>query len=153
MIYSQKRINEICEARNIPISQVEQACGFSNGYINTERKREFPTDRLFKILDYLGMSYEEFFNVGTKQTQEIETALTQIKNASQEVYDVIMRKWTIDDEADENDAYSELQSMMDDEDFRNLMDGYKKMRSNPDKVRTMKSFMSFLNEEGNQFAD
>lgn len=143
MIYSQKRINEICEERNIPISQVEQACGFSNGYINTERKREFPTDRLFKILDYLGMSYEEFFNVGTKQTQAIETALSQIKNASQEVYDVIMHKWAIDDEEDE--TMLELQSLKDDKDFLALMAAYKKMT--PQQVRIMKNFMNSMTEE------
>lgn len=148
MIYSQKRINEICEARNIPISQVEQACGFSNGYINTERKREFPTDRLFKILDYLGMSYEEFFNVGTKQTQAIETALSQIKNASQEVYDVIMHKWAIDDEEDE--TMLELQSLKDDKDFLALMSAYKKMT--PQQVRVMKNFMKSMTEE-NDYAD
>lgn len=94
MIYSQKRINEICESRNMPISQLEQACGFSNGYINTERKREFPTDRLFKILDFLAISYEEFYNVGSKQTQTIETAFAQIKKASPEVYEDIMTAWT-----------------------------------------------------------
>lgn len=144
MIYSQQRINEICEAKNIPISQVEQACGFSNGYINTERKREFPTDRLFKILDYLGISYEEFFNVGTKQTQAIETALAQIKGASKEFYDVIMNKW-VQDYEEEDETMLELQSLKDDKDFLALMNAYKKMT--PQQVRVMKNFMKSMTEE------
>ena len=144
MIYSQQRINEICEAKNIPISQVEQACGFSNGYINTERKREFPTDRLFKILDYLGMSYEEFFNVGTKQTQTIETALAQIRGASKEFYDVIMNKW-VQDYEEEDETMLELQSLKDDKDFLALMNAYKKMT--PQQVRVMKNFMKSMTEE------
>ena len=49
MTTSQKRINQLCDEENITISMLEKRLGFSNGYINGKRKREFPTDRLDAI--------------------------------------------------------------------------------------------------------
>ena len=46
---------------------------------------------------------------------------------------------------------AELQILRDDADFRDLMDGYKKLT--PEKVRIMKKFMKSLYEEDDNIAD
>lgn len=56
MITSQERIKKICKEKNIAISQLEKDLKLSNGYINGKRKREFPTDRLSKIAEYLDVT-------------------------------------------------------------------------------------------------
>lgn len=54
--------------------------------------------------------------------------------------------------ADEKEQMlAELQVLRDDADFRDLMDGYKKLT--PEKVRIMKKFMKSLNEEDETVAD
>ena len=52
------RIREICKERNIPISRLEKACGFSNGYINSLSKGVMPFDRLYKVAVFLNVSSE-----------------------------------------------------------------------------------------------
>lgn len=34
------RIKEICKERRIPLSRLEKACGFANGYIGQLKKRK-----------------------------------------------------------------------------------------------------------------
>lgn len=55
---SVERVKTICKERKIPISKLEKDLGFSNGYIGQLRKGVFPNDRLFKISEYLNLSYE-----------------------------------------------------------------------------------------------
>ena len=58
MTISQERINKLCDKENLTISFVEKKLGFSNGYINQERKREFPADRLAAIAKILSTTTE-----------------------------------------------------------------------------------------------
>lgn len=120
------RIRAICEEKNIPVSQLERDLGFGNGFLNPKKVDDIKTGRLFAILDYLGVSKAEFFGLDSTEAK-LEEA--------------------------ENKFFDELQSMKDDENFRNLMAGYKKMKSNPDKVRIMKKFMDSLNEEDENIAN
>jgi len=53
-----ERIKFICKERKIPISALEKACGFSNGYISQLRKGVVPDDRLRIIADYFGVSVD-----------------------------------------------------------------------------------------------
>lgn len=85
-----ERIVEICKQKNIAVSKVEKDLGFGNGYLNPKKVSSIKTDRLIRILNYLGVSFEEFFNIGSKKLQTIETDLVQIKKASPEIYDEIM---------------------------------------------------------------
>lgn len=50
------RIIDICHERNIPISRLERACDFSNGYIRRLTKGTMPADKLDKVAKYLGVS-------------------------------------------------------------------------------------------------
>ena len=52
---------------------------------------------------------------------------------------------------DKEQMLAELQVLRDDEDFRDLMDGYKKLT--PEKVRIMKKFMKSLSEEDDNIAN
>lgn len=58
------RIKEICKERRIPLSRLEKACGFANGYIGQLKKGSLPDDRLVRIADYLGVT-PEYIQTGT----------------------------------------------------------------------------------------
>lgn len=51
-------VKRICKERKIPISKLEQACGFSNGYVGKLREGKFPADRLYSISQFLGVSID-----------------------------------------------------------------------------------------------
>ena len=61
-------VKAICKERKIPISRLEGDLGFSNGYISQLRKGTFPSDRLTKIADYLGLSVS--YLLGTEQKEK-----------------------------------------------------------------------------------
>lgn len=48
-------VKQICKERKIPISRLEQDCGFSNGYIRKLKEGKFPSDRLLIISEYLDL--------------------------------------------------------------------------------------------------
>ena len=62
------RIKAICKERKIPLSRLERACGFANGYIGQLKKGSLPDDRLVKISDYLGVT-PEYIQTGTVSEQ------------------------------------------------------------------------------------
>lgn len=72
-----ERIRRYCKEKGVAVSVLEKDLGFGNGYLNPKKIEDVNTDRLLKILDYLGISAEEFFDIGSKQTQIIETAIVQ----------------------------------------------------------------------------
>lgn len=72
-----ERIRRYCKEKGVAVSAMEKDLGFGNGYLNPKKIEDVNTDRLLKILDYLGVSAEEFFNIGSKKTQIIETAIVQ----------------------------------------------------------------------------
>lgn len=51
-------VKRICKERKIPISKLEQSCGFSNGYVGKLREGKFPADRLYSISQFLGVSVD-----------------------------------------------------------------------------------------------
>lgn len=44
-----ERVIGTCKGRNIPLSHIERACGFANGYLSGLRKGTIPFDRIEKI--------------------------------------------------------------------------------------------------------
>lgn len=54
-----EKVKKICKERKIPISKLEKECGFCNGYIGQLKKGIFPSDRLIKIANYLGVPLSE----------------------------------------------------------------------------------------------
>ena len=53
MFNSVQFVRDICKERGIPVSQLEKACGFSNGYLNAKKLTRLPYDRAQLIADYL----------------------------------------------------------------------------------------------------
>ncbi len=53
-----ERVIGTCKDRNIPLSHIERACGFSNGYLSGLKKGTIPYDRTVKIAEYLNVSVD-----------------------------------------------------------------------------------------------
>ena len=59
MFDSVSYVREICRQRKIPVSTLEKACGFSNGYLNPRKLTRLPYDRALLIAEYLGLPVEQ----------------------------------------------------------------------------------------------
>lgn len=59
MFNSVEYLRTICRQRKIPVSQLERACGFSNGYLNPRKLSRLPYDRAAAAAAYLGITPEE----------------------------------------------------------------------------------------------
>ena len=64
-----EKIRMICEQKNIPVSQLEKDLGFGNGFLNPKKVNDIKMGRLFAILDYLGVSREEFFGEDSPEAE------------------------------------------------------------------------------------
>ena len=67
-------VKRICKERKIPISKLEQACGFSNGYVGKLREGKFPADRLYSISQFLGVSVDYLMTGGGKEPSPSDQA-------------------------------------------------------------------------------
>lgn len=56
MFNSVEFVRDICHQRRIPVSALEKACGFSNGYLNPKKMTKIPYDRAVLISKYLNIS-------------------------------------------------------------------------------------------------
>ena len=81
---SVERVKAICKERHIPIYKLEKDCGFANGYIGQLRKGTFPSDRLYIIAEYLGVS-PEYLN------SEKENAPDELSSAEWELIDLFRK--------------------------------------------------------------
>lgn len=94
-----ERVKAICKERKIPISKLESACGFANGYIGQLRKGTFPDDRLRKIAEYLDLSVE-YLMTGTDNRFSSESALLDVKISEDvELKEAIKKYYSLDDQS------------------------------------------------------
>lgn len=82
-----ERIVEICKEKGIPVSRLEKDLGFGNGSLNPEKSTDVKSLRLFKILNYLGVSYEEFFGVPVEPLNIKEKPATGSDDGNDELID------------------------------------------------------------------
>lgn len=61
MMTTVDRIKQLCSEMGVSIARLEKMCGFSNGYLGQLKKGVLPTDRLYKVAEYLGVSPEYLF--------------------------------------------------------------------------------------------
>ena len=55
MFNSVQYVRDVCHQRKIPVSALEKACGFSNGYLNPKKMTRIAYDRAVLIGKYLGI--------------------------------------------------------------------------------------------------
>ena len=53
MFNSVQYVRDVCQQRKIPVSALEKACGFSNGYLNPKKMAKITYDRAVLISKYL----------------------------------------------------------------------------------------------------
>lgn len=53
MFNSVQFVRDVCQQRRIPVSALEKACGFSNGYLNPKKMAKISYDRAVLISKYL----------------------------------------------------------------------------------------------------
>lgn len=53
MFNSVQYVRDICQQKKVPVSALEKACGFSNGYLNPKKMARIPYDRAILISKYL----------------------------------------------------------------------------------------------------
>lgn len=56
-----EKVLKLCEKKSIAPSKVEKNLGFGNGYLNPKKVQDIKFKRLERILEYLGLGWEEFF--------------------------------------------------------------------------------------------
>ena len=64
-------VKQICKERRIPISRLEQDCGFSNGYIRKLKEGKFRSDRLLIISEYLDLPLT-YLTTGMESKEELK---------------------------------------------------------------------------------
>lgn len=88
-------VRSLCNEKNIPVSKLERALDFGNGYLNPKKISSITSDRLVKIADYLGVSVEEILSraSGAKTTKspasgsDPETGLDENQRSMLAIYD------------------------------------------------------------------
>ena len=65
------RVKSLCKERGVPISRLEKACGFANGYIGQLKKGSVPADRLAKIAHFFEVPIEVLMEENDKSTEQL----------------------------------------------------------------------------------
>ena len=81
-----EKIRAICKEKGIPVSQLEKALGYANGYLNPKKAANIRLDRLAEIANFLGVSLtdidENFTENGTvemlQSLRDEDRALLQV---------------------------------------------------------------------------
>ena len=66
-----ERVRKICKEKGIPISKLEQALGFSNGYLNPKKAKSIPYQRLASIAAFLNVPISDLlYGIDLKTNSE-----------------------------------------------------------------------------------
>lgn len=76
MFNSVEFVRSICHQRRIPISTLEKACGFSNGYLNPKKMTRIPYDRAVLIGQYLNLPAEKILTGEDPEVVQPRTAVS-----------------------------------------------------------------------------
>ena len=118
------KFEQLCSLKGVPPTRAVEEIGLSRTIaVKWKKTAAVPRGKTLKIIaDYFGVSESYLLNDNENQL-----------------------------DYDKEQMLAELQVLRDDEDFRDLMDGYKKLT--PEKVRIMKKFMKSLSEEDDNIAN
>lgn len=76
MFNSVEYVRSICQQRRIPISTLEKACGFSNGYLNPKKMARIPYDRAVLIGRYLNIPAKQILTGEESEAARPQTTVT-----------------------------------------------------------------------------
>ena len=108
MFNSVEYIRSVCRQRKIPICQLEEACGFANGYLNPKKLKKLPYDRAVSIANYLNISVNMVLTGEEEQKENPGTiAGTEVDEVTMELLDII-QNGTDEDHQDLLDMYKML---------------------------------------------
>ena len=79
MFNSVEFVREICQQRRIPVSTLEKACGFSNGYLNPKKMARIPYDRAVLIGKYLDIPVSRILT--GEDNSQLEPAKVNVTDA------------------------------------------------------------------------
>jgi len=77
-----ERIAEICKLKGISTSKVEKELEFGNGSLDPKKTKDIKASRLFKVLRYLNVSFEEFYEIPVKPFSEEENPAVNEDNGN-----------------------------------------------------------------------
>lgn len=87
-----EKVIDLCKQNKIPISAVEKACGFSNGYIVRLRKGFFPPDRREKLIEYFGKDiFEDNSSESSSIMSESQQIMIAYQNADDQTKEIVRR--------------------------------------------------------------
>lgn len=84
-----ERVKEEIKKSGMSVAMVERWCGFANGYIYGLRKGTMPADRLQKVADLIGVSYE-YLLTGEEPSKEEQKGYyvhPEAAEMAQQIYD------------------------------------------------------------------
>lgn len=67
-----ERVRELCKSKGVPVSALEKALGFSNGYLNPKKAKTISYTRLMQIAAYFNVPISDLM-VGTRVSGDVET--------------------------------------------------------------------------------
>jgi len=76
MFNSVEYVRDICQQKKVPVSALEKACGFSNGYLNPKKMARIPYDRAVLISKYLDIPVSRILT--GKDNSELEPAKASV---------------------------------------------------------------------------
>ena len=79
MFNSVQYVRDICHQKKIPVSALEKACGFSNGYLNPKKMARIPYDRAVLIGKYLDIPVSRILT--GEDNSQLEPAKVSVTDA------------------------------------------------------------------------
>lgn len=84
-----EKVLKLCEKKSVAPSKVEKDLNFGNGYLNPKKVQDIKYKRLELILQYLGVSWGEFF---TGIEKPVTGGDGQIDNEKRELVNSLFKK-------------------------------------------------------------
>lgn len=76
-------VKKLCKENGVPVSRLEKACGFANGYIGQLKKGSVPADRLVKIAKFFEVPIETFMeNEAQEYGKEMKELIEAAKGSA-----------------------------------------------------------------------
>lgn len=86
-----ERVRELCKSKGVPVSALEKALGFSNGYLNPKKAKTISYTRLMQIAAYFNVPISDLM-IGTGVSGEKELLGHSDIDVTREIYTHLRQK-------------------------------------------------------------